>query len=126
MQNTLELNARSYIFRKYYLFITALVFHSYFNNGGFAFKLFSIFKHNPTLHGGVHSTPPRFLSSSPSGAILFGPLPVPYASLTRPLPVLYPSLTCLASLGLSRSHKGTGTDTIFDFRNHPPTHPVNL
>jgi len=48
------------------------------------------------------------------------PLPVPYPFLTCPLPVPYPSLTHLASLGLSRSHKGTGTDTIFDF-SHPPT-----
>ena len=64
------------------------------------------------------------MSSSQSRPVLFGPLPVPYLSLARPLPVPYPSLTCLASLGLSRSHKGTGTDTIFDFSHHhhpPPT-----
>ena len=30
--------------------------------------------------------------------------------------VLEKSLTHLATLGLSRSHKGTGTDTKFDFR----------
>ena len=50
------------------------------------------------------------------------PLPVPYLSLTCLLPVPCPSLTHLASLGLSRSLKGTGTDTIFDF-SHPP--PLN-
>ena len=37
---------------------------------------------------------------------------VPSLSLTHPLLVPYSSLTHLASLGLSRSHKGTGTDTI--------------
>ena len=48
-------------------------------------------------------------------------LPVPSHpvwSLTRPLPIPYH----LVSLGLSRSHKGTGTGTIFDFsHHHPPT-----
>ena len=55
-------------------------------------------------------------------------LPVSYLSLTHPLPTLthplpvpYLSLTRLASLCLSRSHKGTGTDTIFDFSHPPPT-----
>ena len=48
----------------------------------------------------------------------------PVRSLTRPLPVPYPSLTSLASPGLLRSHKGTGTDTIFDFRPPPP--PLNF
>ena len=52
------------------------------------------------------------------------PVPVPYPSLTHPLPVPYPSLTHLVSLGLSRSHKGTGTDTIFDFS--PPTTTTKL
>ena len=60
------------------------------------------------------------LSSSPSHPVLVDPLPVPYLSPTCPLPVPHPSLTCLVSLGLSRSHKGTGTDTIFEFSHPPP------
>ena len=60
----------------------------------------------------------------PENRNVFVELPVPsrpVRSLTQPLPDPYPTLTRLASLGLSRSHKGTGTDTIFDF-SHPPTH----
>ena len=51
----------------------------------------------------------------------FVELPVPsrpVRSLTRPFPNPYLSLSRLASLGLSRSHKGTGTDTIFDLATH--------
>ena len=59
--------------------------------------------------------------------VLFGPLPVSYPSLTRHLPDPYLILTWpllnpyppLPSLGISRSHEGTGTETIFDFS--PPT-----
>ena len=57
-----------------------------------------------------------FLSRSPSHPVLLCPLPVPYPFLKCPLPVHYPS----SLLGLSRSHKGMGTDTIFDFRPPPP------
>ena len=42
------------------------------------------------------------------------PVPVPYPSLTRLLPVPYPSLTHLVSLGLPKSHKGTGTGQVRD------------
>ena len=54
------------------------------------------------------------------------PLPVPYLSLTCPLPIPYLSLTHPLPVpylsSLPRSPKGTGTDTIFDFSHHPPTH----
>ena len=63
-----------------------------------------------TLNFGGFPKIGMFLSSFPSRPILFGPLPNPYLTLTR-----------LASLGLSRSHKGTGTDSIFDFSHPPPT-----
>ena len=52
------------------------------------------------------------LSSSPSRPVMSCTLPVLYPSPTCPLPVPYPS-------GLPKPNKGTGTDTIFDFR--PPT-----
>ena len=51
---------------------------------------------------------------------------VPYLSLTSPLPMPYLSLTHLTSLGLSRSHKGMGTDSIFDFSHPPVQPPVNF
>ena len=56
-----------------------------------------------------------FEMCNPLSIKLFVEFPVPFRpvwSLTRPLPVPCPS-------GLPRSHKGMGTDTIFDFR--PPT-----
>ena len=60
-----------------------------------------------------------FEMCNPLSIKLFVEFPVPFRpvwSLTRPLPVPCPS-------GLPRSHKGTGTDTIFDFRP-PTTHPT--
>ena len=62
--------------------------------------------------------------------IILSSLPVPYPSITCTLPAHFLSITNPLTVpypsGLPRSHKGTGTDTIFDFRPPPPPTTTKL